>query len=51
MDFITASPEDYTTLCQSLDEQFSCLDGLIHNAGLLGARTPIEFYSDKNGWI
>ena len=50
MDFITASPEDYTTLCQSLDEQFSCLDGLIHNAGLLGARTPIEFYSDKE-WM
>ena len=50
MDFITASPEYYTTLCQSLNEQFSCLDGLIHNAGLLGARTPIEFYPDKE-WM
>jgi len=50
IDFITASPEDYTTLCQSLDKQFSCLDGLIHNARLLGARTPIEFYSDKE-WM
>jgi NAD(P)-dependent dehydrogenase (short-subunit alcohol dehydrogenase family) len=50
MDFVTASAKDYTALSQSLDEQFSCLDGLVHNAGLLGSRTPIEFYPEKE-WV
>ena len=50
MDFVTASAKDYTALSQSLDEQFSCLDGLVHNAGLLGSRTPIEFYPEKE-WM
>ncbi len=44
VDFKTASLEDFKLLADSLNEQFECLDGLIHNAALLGARTPIEFY-------
>ena len=44
VDFKTASLEDFKLLAESLNEQFECLDGLIHNAALLGARTPIEFY-------
>ena len=48
MDFSSASSQDYQTLAQSLDEQFECLDGLIHNAALLGAMSPIEFYPDQD---
>ncbi|MEQ8407513.1 MAG: YciK family oxidoreductase [Gammaproteobacteria bacterium] len=47
MDFANASFEDYKTLASSLDEHFPQLDGLIHNAALLGARTPIEFYPEQ----
>lgn len=48
MDFLAASSEDYKVLAESVNEQFECLDGLIHNAALLGARTPVEFYPDKD---
>ncbi|MEX0965430.1 MAG: YciK family oxidoreductase [Pseudohongiellaceae bacterium] len=44
LDFKTAGLEDFKILAESLNQQFDCLDGLIHNAALLGARTPIEFY-------
>lgn len=48
IDFKSATTEDYKTLAASLDEQFECLDGLIHNAALLGARSPIEFYPEQD---
>lgn len=48
LDFKTASMEDFKTLAGSLNEQFECLDGLIHNAALLGARSPIEFYPEQD---
>ena len=48
LDFKTASMADFKILAESLNEQFECLDGLIHNAALLGARTPIEFYPDQD---
>lgn len=48
LDFRTATSEDFQTLAQSLDEQFPCLDGLLHNAAMLGVRSPIEFYPDKD---
>jgi NAD(P)-dependent dehydrogenase (short-subunit alcohol dehydrogenase family) len=48
LDFKTASMEDFKTLAASLTEQFECLDGLIHNAALLGARTPLEFYPEQD---
>ncbi|MEX2469717.1 MAG: YciK family oxidoreductase [Pseudohongiellaceae bacterium] len=48
MDFVTAGPEDYRVLANSLMGQFPCLDGLVHNAGMLGARMPIEFYPEKD---
>jgi NAD(P)-dependent dehydrogenase (short-subunit alcohol dehydrogenase family) len=44
MDFAKASEPEYKVLAESMADQFSCLDGLIHNAGTLGARTSIEFY-------
>ncbi|MBL4581114.1 MAG: SDR family NAD(P)-dependent oxidoreductase, partial [Gammaproteobacteria bacterium] len=48
LDFKTASMADFKTLAESLNDQFECLDGLIHNAALLGPRTPIEFYSETD---
>lgn len=48
LDLNTATQQDYQTLVSSLDEQFDCLDGLLHNAALLGARTPIEFYPEQD---
>ena len=48
LDFKTASMADFKILAKSLNEQFECLDGLIHNAALLGARTPIEFYPEQD---
>ena len=48
LDFKTATRADFKILAESLNEQFECLDGLIHNAALLGARTPIEFYPEQD---
>jgi len=48
LDFNTATAGDYLSLASSLNEQFECLDGLLHNAGLLGARSPIEFYPEQD---
>ena len=44
VDFNIATEGDYQNLSNSLAEQFQKLDGLILNAGILGARSPIEFY-------
>ena len=44
MDFITAKDEEYSDLAKSVAKQVGALDGIIHNAALLGARTPLEFY-------
>ena len=44
-----ASPKDYEDLAQRLDEEFGRLDGLLHNASLLGGLTPLELY-DINTW-
>ena len=48
MDFATAQAEDYKVLAESLNEQFPALDGLLHNAALLGARSPIEYYPESD---
>ncbi|ALG67486.1 YciK family oxidoreductase [Beggiatoa leptomitoformis] len=44
-----ASPKDYTDLVATLNNEFGQLDGILHNAGLLGALAPIEHY-DINLW-
>ena len=41
----SASPEEVQQLRNVIHEEFGLLDGLLHNAGELGARTPIENYS------
>lgn len=48
MDFIAASTDDYSELANSVNEEFTSLDGIIHSAGLLGARAPIEHYPDSD---
>lgn len=40
----SASPQDYELLFNTLDEQFGRLDGILHNAGLLGERLPLAQY-------
>ena len=41
MDLSTAPEDSYATLADSLGSEFSCLDGILHNAALLGDRRPI----------
>ncbi len=50
MDLQYASEEDYKVLGTSIVEQFDCLDGLLHNAAVLGPRAPIEFYPHE-AWM
>ena len=40
-------PEDYQELQENVMEKFEKLDGLIHNAAILGAQMPIEQYDIK----
>ena len=44
MDLASANSESYTTLAQSIDQEFGRLDGLVQNAGILGERYSIEQY-------
>ncbi len=39
-----ATPGDYDDLHNNIDKEFGRLDGLLNNAGWLGASTPIEIY-------
>jgi NAD(P)-dependent dehydrogenase (short-subunit alcohol dehydrogenase family) len=47
LDFETASEEHYQDLRNAIEENFSRLDGVLHNAALLGERTSIGNYSVK----
>jgi len=49
MNLLGASPDDYAELAAQLAQQCGGLDGLIHNAGLLGTLTSIEG-QDLNNW-
>jgi NAD(P)-dependent dehydrogenase (short-subunit alcohol dehydrogenase family) len=44
LDLGRAAGEDYDRLSGAIDEQWGRLDGLVHNAGLLGGRTPIAHH-------
>ena len=44
MDLATATSESYRSLADGVDEEFGRLDGLVHNAGILGDRFSIEQY-------
>jgi NAD(P)-dependent dehydrogenase (short-subunit alcohol dehydrogenase family) len=48
-DLETAPPDAYEELRESVESHYGRLDGILHNASLLGARQPIEFY-DVGQW-
>lgn len=50
MDFEKAGPEEYDAMVAAIDQEFGRLDALLHNAGMLGERAPIE-HSDVAKWM
>lgn len=46
----SAGEHDYIELCNTLHQEFGRLDGILHNASLLGVRTPLENY-DPTIWL
>jgi NAD(P)-dependent dehydrogenase (short-subunit alcohol dehydrogenase family) len=47
LDLVSANPEQYQQLRQRIGEEFGRLDGILHNAGMLGTLTPLEHYDLK----
>ena len=50
LDLEKAGPEEYEKLVTALEQEFGRLDGLLHNASILGERAPIEHY-DVSKWM
>lgn len=44
LDLESANAESYMSLAKSIEDEFGRLDGLVHNAGILGERYSIEQY-------
>ena len=44
MDLMGAKYKDYEDLVGALEKEYGKLDGLLHNAGILGERAPIEHH-------
>jgi NAD(P)-dependent dehydrogenase (short-subunit alcohol dehydrogenase family) len=44
LDLAVATAVDYDNLAKTIDVEFGKLDGVVHAAGLLGDRTPLEQY-------
>lgn len=42
-----AAVKDYEEMAMTIEESFGQVDGILHNAGLLGQRTPIEHYDPE----
>lgn len=49
MDLEGAQPDHYEEMALKIDKEFGRIDGLLHNAGALGALSPIEHY-DIEQW-
>ncbi len=47
MNLETASLKDYELLADTLEKEFGRLDGILHNASLLGNLSPVEHYDVK----
>ncbi|KAF1066316.1 MAG: putative oxidoreductase YciK [Pseudomonas citronellolis] len=47
-DLETAQPHQYDELAAMIENEFGLLDGLLHNASILGPRSPIEQISGEN---
>jgi NAD(P)-dependent dehydrogenase (short-subunit alcohol dehydrogenase family) len=50
LDFEKAGPAQYDSLVEAITKEFGRLDGLLHNAGMLGERAPIEHH-DVAKWM
>ena len=50
MDLASAGEQSYRNLADGLAGEFDRLDGLLHNAALLGERTPIQ-NADYESWL
>lgn len=44
LDLVSANAEGYTSLAASIEDEFGRLDGLVHNASIIGDRFSIEQY-------
>lgn len=49
VDLFLAGPKEYQQLADTIEKEFGHLDGVLHNAGLLGDITPLEMY-DPDTW-
>ena len=47
LDFSTATEENFKVLHNSIEESIGAIDGIVHNAALLGDRTSITHYKEK----
>lgn len=47
IDFERAGPDQYTQVLEALESAYGRLDGIVHNAGILGDRSPVEHYDVK----
>lgn len=50
VNFESATAKDYRDMCNVLDETFGRIDGILHNAGELGERTPLNNYA-PDSWL
>jgi NAD(P)-dependent dehydrogenase (short-subunit alcohol dehydrogenase family) len=50
VDLNGATEEDFLTLRETIETEFGRLDGLLHNAGELGERTPLANYK-LSSWV
>jgi NAD(P)-dependent dehydrogenase (short-subunit alcohol dehydrogenase family) len=46
MNLMVATPHDYEELAAMTEQELGRLDGVLHNASLLGDITPLEIYAD-----
>jgi NAD(P)-dependent dehydrogenase (short-subunit alcohol dehydrogenase family) len=44
MDLLAAQSDAYESLAQGIEDEFGRLDGLVHNASILGERYPLQQY-------
>lgn len=50
MDLSRVTPAEIQELAEVIQDRYGRLDGLLHNAALLGSRVPVEHY-DLNEWM
>lgn len=48
MDLASAGNEDYEALAHGVSEQFGRLDGLLHNASVLGLLGPMQYFAPES---